>query len=78
MKDILIYANQFVKTTRKKTELTEEQKAAQSIRARLAQLGKKHIHKDGIIKYVDKSQLDTYLSNGWLLGRGSKKDEQTV
>lgn len=66
------------KTTRKKTELTEEQKAARSMRARLAQLGKKHIHKDGIIKYVDKSQLDTYLSNGWLLGRGSKKDEQTV
>ncbi len=66
------------KAIRKKPKLTEEQKVEQSKRARLAQLGKKHIHKDGIIKYVDKSQLDVYLSNGWLLGRGSKKDGKEV
>ena len=42
----------------------------------LARLGKKPentgkccINKEGVIKYVNKSELDTYINNGWRQGR---------
>lgn len=58
---------------RQKRVYTEEQRKRMSEQSRLAQLGKKHIHKGDIVKYVNKEQLEQYLNDGWVLGRGSKK-----
>lgn len=63
-------------TEKRKPVYTEEQKKRMSEQSRLAQLGKKHIHKGDVVKYVNKDVLEFYLNDGWILGRGSKKNER--
>lgn len=35
-------------------------------------LGRKHINKDGIVKYVKQDELQSYIDKGWTLGRKRK------
>lgn len=66
---------------KKKKEFTEEhkRKIGMAVKGRIcseltkekhrnAITGRKLIHKDGVLKLVAKTEIDDYLTNGWILG----------